>query len=62
MKQFDNPKKTANEMIDIILPNESKTIKLGISVQISLKSDEDINKYLSDALEFLVKKYKTKST
>jgi len=64
MKQFNNPKKTANEMIDIISPlfNAGKTVKLGTSIQISLKSDEEINKYLSNVLEFLVKEYKTKKT
>lgn len=63
MKQFDNPKKTANEMINIISPlfNAGMTVKISTSVQISLKSDEDVNKYLSDVLEFLVKEYKTKS-
>lgn len=63
MKQFDNPKKTANEMINIISPlfNAGMTVKISTSVQISLKSDEDVNKYLSDVLEFLVKEYKTKN-
>ena len=62
MKQFDNPKKTANEMINIISPlfSASKTVKIATSVQISLKSDEEVNKYLSNVLEFLVKEYKTK--
>lgn len=63
MKQFDNPKKTANEMINIISPlfNAGKTVKLGIGIQIDIKSDKEINKYLSDVLEFLVKEYKTKN-
>ena len=63
MKQFNNPKKTANEMIDIISPlfNAGKTVKVGVGIQISLKSDEDVNQYLSDVLDFLVKEYKTKN-
>ena len=64
MKQFDNPKKTANEMINIISPlfNTGKSVKIATSIQISLKSDEDVNEYLSNVLEFLVKEYKTKKT
>ena len=64
MNKFDNPKKTANEMINIISPlfNTGKSVKIATSIQISLKSDEDVNKYLSDVLEFLVKEYKTKKT
>lgn len=63
MKQFNNPKKTANEMIDIISPlfNASKTVKIATGVQISLKSDEKINQYLTEVLEFLVTEYKTKN-
>ena len=62
MKEFSNPKKTANEMISIISPlfNAGQTVKISTSIQISLKSDKEINQYLTEVLEFLVIEYKTK--
>lgn len=60
VNNFSNPKQTADEMINIISPlfNAGKTIKLGIGVQIGLKSDEKVDEYLTDVLRCLTKAYK----
>jgi len=58
--KFKNPKIVANEMTDIIAPlfGVSKPVKLGIGLQISLKPDEEVRKYLTEVLKYLVKEYK----
>ena len=62
MGEFNNPKKTAKEMIDIISPlfNAGKTVKVGVGIQISLKTEDEVKQYLSEVLQFLIKEYKSK--
>jgi len=58
--KFDEPKKVANEMTNIIAPlfGVSKLVKIGIDYQISLKSDEEVRKYLISVLKYLAEEYK----